>query len=139
MLTGAKKQFLVSGVLFARNDIAILFGGNKRTFLPQAEGVVVAGCFDPRMNPNALREVVVSNGRSATLAAKRLLDQKQSVPIFLRREANCWEYIGRFRAVRYTEDPDEVRSRIYEIIPRIYEKYRKSYGDIRGILFLDEA
>ena len=49
------------------------------------------------------------------------------------------EYVGEFKAAHYTTDKREVSRRIYEIMPRIYETYRKSYGDIRGILFLEEA
>jgi hypothetical protein len=148
-------QQLIEGQALTRRDIAMLFGGNARAFLPRVStGEIVAGCFDPEMNPRAPYEALVHNAPNAILAAKRLLeqngpskilnsginiDQSPGVPIFLRRAPNVWEFVGRHRAVRYTEDPDEVAVRIYEIRPRVYERHARDYGQIRGILFLEEA
>ena len=147
-------QRLVEGQVLARRDIAVLFGGNARAFLPRANrGDIVAGCFDPDMNPRVPYEILVHNAPNAILNAQRFLEQsrvrrrdpksqipnpKLGIPVFLRRAPNVWEYVGRYRAVRYTEDPDQVSIRIYEIRPRIYERHVKAYGQIRGILFLEE-
>ena len=147
-------QRLVEGQVLARRDIAVLFGGNARAFLPRVNGGdIVAGCFDPDMNPRVPYEILVHNAPNAILNAQRFLEQsdltrtnprskisnpKSSVPVFLRRAANVWEYVGRYRAVRYTEDPDQVSIRIYEIRPRVYERHVKAYGQVRGILFLEE-
>jgi hypothetical protein len=133
------RQHLIPGQLLTRRDIAALLGGNSRTFLPQAEGRVVAGCFDPAMNPRVPTEVLVGASRNASLAAKRLIAQGDAVPFFVKRATAQWEYLGDFRAVRFTSNKRQVGQRIYEIMPRIYERYRKSYGDIRGILFLEEC
>ena len=148
-------QQLIEGQVLTRRGIAVLFGGNARAFLPRTiTGEIVAGCFDPEMNPRAPYEALVHNAPNAILAAKRLLEQCDSsgihhsafrihhspgIPIFLRRAPNIWEFVGRHRAVRYTEDPGEVALRIYEIRPRVYERHARDYGQIRGILFLDEA
>ena len=147
-------QRLVEGQVLARRDIAVLFGGNARAFLPRVNGGdIVAGCFDPDMNPRVPYEILVHNAPNAILNAQRFLEQserprvnarskisnlKLGVPVFLRRAPNVWEYVGRYRAVRYTEDPDQVSIRIYEIRPRIYERHVKAYGQVRGILFLEE-
>jgi hypothetical protein len=117
------RHFLIPGQYLDRRDIAALFGGNTRAFLPQSEGQVVAGCFDPKMNPRA---------------ARKFLDLDESLPVFLRRAPACWEYISEFRAVRYSEDQAEVERRVYEIMPRVYEKFVKAYGPIKGILVLEE-
>ena len=139
-------QQLIEGQALTRRDIATLFGGNARAFLPRVStGEIVAGCFDPEMNPRAPYEALVHNAPNAILAAKRLLEQCASaktphlIPVFLRRAPNVWEFVGRHRAVRYTEDPHEVAVRVYEIRPRVYERHARDYGQIRGILFLDEA
>ena len=153
-------QRLIEGQCFTRRDIAALFGGNARAFLPRVNGGdIVAGCFDPEMNPRVPYEILVHNAPNAILNARRFLEQCREgmrqtdtgnlesgicntplgVPVFLRRAPNVWEYVGRHRAVRYTEDPHEVEVRIYEIRPRIYERHVREYGQIRGILFLDEA
>jgi len=154
-----KMQRLIEGQFLTRRDIAVLFGGNARAFLPRVPGgEVVAGCFDPAMNPRAPAEVLVHNAPNAVLAAKRFVQQsrvplgknskiiaagshppQRSVPVFIRLEPNVWEYIGRFRAIRYETDPAQVEERIYEIRPRIYERYVRQYGEMKGILILEEA
>jgi hypothetical protein len=136
-------QRILVGQVFRRRDVAALVGGNARAFLPRvAGGDVVAGCFDPAKNPRAPAEVLVHSAPNAVLAAVRFVEQgrerRGAVPVFLRREPNVWEYVGRYRAGRYVTDPGEVASRIYEINPRIYEKYAREYGEIKCILFLEE-
>ena len=137
-------QRLLVGQVMTRRDIAALFGGNARAFLPRVTGGdVVAGCFDPAKNPRAPAEVLVHSAPNAVLAAQRFVEQGRkrqgAVPVFLRLAPNVWEYIGRYRAVDYVTDPKEVTLRIYEIHPRIYEKYAREYGEMKGILFLEEA
>jgi hypothetical protein len=143
-------QRLIRGQVFTRRDIAALFGGNARAFLPRASGGdVVAGCFDPAMNPRVPAEVLVHNAPNAMLAAKRLVQQSKRtaerpdpaggpVPVFIKLEPNVWEYVGRFRAVGFVTDAAEVARRIYEIRPRVYEKYVREYGEMKGILLLEE-
>ena len=152
-------QRLIEGQCLTRRDISALLGGNARAFLPRVNGGdVVAGCFDPEMNPRVPYEILVHNAPNAILNAQRFLEQSRegirqadtrnlgsgilnsssAVPVFLRRAPNVWEYVGRYRAVRYIEDPDEVSVRIYEIRPRIYERHVRESAQIRGILFLEE-
>jgi hypothetical protein len=165
-------QRLVEGQVLSRRDIAVLFGGNARAFLPRVNGGdIVAGCFDPDMNPRVPYEILVHDAPNAILNARRFLEQSRpqdsppyeggmddtsaggvvlssrfsrsnspsgDIPVFLRRAPNVWEYVGRYRAVSYTEDPDHVSIRVYEIRPRIYERHVKAYGQVRGILFLEE-
>src|SRR5688572_5804795 len=69
-------QRLVEGQVLARRDIAVLFGGNARAFLPRVNGGdIVAGCFDPEMNPRAPYEILVHNAPNAILNAQRFLEQ----------------------------------------------------------------
>ena len=197
-------QRLIEGQVLTRRDIAVLFGGNARAFLPRVTGgEVVAGCFDPAMNPRVPSEVLVHNAPNAILAARRLVQQCRpkkvqspksrvqgsmsqvqsskfqvespgsevysqgpntlhsalhtphsalensalkdsaspsgSIPVFIKLEPNVWEYIGRFRAIRYVTDPAQVAARIYEIRPRVYEKYARTYGEMKGILHLEQT
>lgn len=130
------------GQVFTRQHIATLLGGNNRAFLPRIpKGDIVAGCFDPLMNPRAPYEVLVHNARNALAAAEQFLTQSaaSAIPIFIRHAPNHWEYVGDHRATAYTEDPNEVAVRIYEIAPRLYERHARDYGGMRGILFLEEA
>ena len=131
---------LIYGLLLTRRDISALFGGNARAFLPRiASGEIVAGCFDPRVNPRAPFEVLVHSAPNAILSAKRFVRQCGAVPVFVKLQPNMWEYRGRFRALRYSTNRIEVAARIYEIRPRVYEKHVREYGEMRGILYLEEA
>ena len=137
-------QRLTQGVILTRKDIAALFGGNARAFLPRLKtGEIVAGCFDPVKNPRAPFEALVHSTGNAETNAKRFLEQSMrdfaGVPVFIRLAANVWEYVGNFRAIRYTRNRREVEQRIYEIHPRIYERHTREYGEMRGILFLEEV
>ena len=132
-------QELIHGDVFTRRDIAALFGGNARAFLPRlSSGEIVSGCFDPNVNPRAPHEVLVHSSPNAIANAKRLVRQGGDIPVFIKREPNVWEYRGRFRAVRYSTDKRQVTARIYEIRPRVYEKHVREYGPMRAILFLEE-
>ena len=137
-------QRLTPGVVLTRKDIATLLGGNARGFLPRLKsGEIVAGFFDPVKNPRAPHEALVHSTGNAEINAKRFLRQStldpNGIPVFIRLAANVWEYRGHFRAVRYTKARREVEQRIYEIHPRIYERHVRDYGQMRGILFLEEA
>ena len=56
---------LIYGQVLTRRDISALFGGNARAFLPRlSTGEIVAGCFDPRVNPHAPFEVLVHSTSS---------------------------------------------------------------------------
>jgi hypothetical protein len=133
------KQLLIPGQCLSRRDIAALFGGNTRAFLPKFDGEIVAGCFDPKMNPRAPYEILVSSKSTSILAAKRFVERGKALPIFVRRAASCWEYLAEFHAVKYCDDRNEVNNRIYEIHPRVYQRFEKAYGPVRGVLFLEEA
>jgi hypothetical protein len=131
---------LLFGQVLTRRDIAMLFGGNARAFLPRlSTGEIVVGCFDPRVNPRAPHEVLVHSSPNAIAAAKRFVKQGNGLPIFIKREPNVWEYRGRFRAIRYSTDRRLVASRVYEISPRLYQKHVREYGEMCGVLFLEEA
>jgi hypothetical protein len=137
-------QRIEPGTVFTRKDIAALFGGNARAFLPRLKtGEIVAGCFDPVKNPRAPHEALVHSSGNAEVNARRFLQQSSAdpagMPVFIRLAANVWAYRGNFRAVRYTKSKREVEMRIYEIHPRIYERHVRDYGEIRGILFLEEV
>jgi hypothetical protein len=133
-----RDHHIIPGQFLTRRDIAALFGGNTRTYLPQTAGRIVAGCFDPKMNPRVPHEVLVGTGRLAHAAARRLVEQDEAVPVFIRRAPARWEYAGAFKAVAFSDRPAVVEARLYEVIPRVYETYRKVYGDVAGILFLEE-
>ena len=97
------------GDLYTREQIgAEVGGGDVQSYLPHRDGRVLCGCFDPKVNARAPYEIDLGVGRDVIRYARRLLEQDDAVPVFLRREAFAWEYVGRFRAVQYTADPNDL-------------------------------
>jgi hypothetical protein len=66
-------------------------------YLPHRGGFVVCGCFNPALNPTAPQIVLPGEGPEIERWAEVFADQSQFVPIFLKRDANRWEYVGDYR------------------------------------------
>src|SRR5687767_8819308 len=101
---------LAIGDTFTREDIHLMFGGQIQTYLPHADGKVVCGCFDPsdRMNPNAPQEIYFGEPYETPIidkSASMVFEQGragESIPVFLKRSSNHWEYVGNFLCVGIT-------------------------------------
>lgn len=52
-----------------------MLGGHYQCALPHKNGEVTAGCYDPVMNPNAPKEILVGKGRDKEHYSNRLADQ----------------------------------------------------------------
>lgn len=83
-------------------------GGDLQSYLPHSNGSVLCGCFDPQLNARAPYEIDLGAGRDVIRYAKRLIEQAAFVPVFLKRDAFVWEYVGRFRAVQYNTDASDL-------------------------------
>lgn len=118
------------GEVLSREEISQLFGGNSQHYLPHSKGDVVSGCFDPLKNPNAPKEVLVGSGRDRVKYAKRFVAQNVPVPIFLKRASKQYQFVGYFRAKRYSDDPSEVAQKT---------KNLSSTNEITGVLYLEEV
>jgi hypothetical protein len=83
----------------------------------------------PDMNERAPRIVVVGKGPRIEDKAERFAKADVSIPVYLKRGTNAWEYIGNYRAVSYRTDAETI------------SQYRGSRqrDTVAGILFLDEA
>lgn len=83
-------------------------GGDLQSYLPHSNGNVLCGCFDPNINARAPYEIDLGAGPDVIRYAKRLLEQESPVPVFLKRDAAAWEYVGRFRAVQYNVETTDL-------------------------------
>ncbi|MGA3209525.1 MAG: hypothetical protein ABSE05_17085 [Syntrophales bacterium] len=78
----------VPNVPYTRADIQHMVGGEMQTYLPQRDGIILAGCFTiDKMNPSAPAEVQAGN--LPKVAAKAILLSQQPntrFPVFLKQK-----------------------------------------------------
>lgn len=84
----------VPNVPYTRSDIQHMVGGEIQTYLPQKNGIILAGCFTIyQMNPGAPEEVQA--GKLPKVAAKALLLSRQpdtKFPVFLKQKRSDRNY-----------------------------------------------
>jgi hypothetical protein len=83
-------------------------GGGLTEFLPHRDGRVVAGCFNPAVNPEAPYVVVVGPGSNARRWADAFVEQAEPVPVFLKDDVQRWRYVGAYRVGRRVVDPGKI-------------------------------
>lgn len=100
---------LVVGRTFTRVEIrAVVGGGDLQSYLPQANGRAIAGCFDPELNLRAPIEIDVGPGPVVVKSAKALVESGDTIPVFLKRAPNAWEFVGLFTAKGYSEAREDL-------------------------------
>lgn len=97
---------------YTREQIHDAVGGGLTEALPHRDGRVVAACLDPRINPGAPELVAVGNSPNAQRWAGVFAEQREPVPIFLKDGVQRWRYVGDFRVVGQTADPEELRAHV---------------------------
>src|SRR4051794_28738604 len=86
--------------LYSRAEIAnLLGGGTVQSYMPTKGTRVLAGCFRTEVNPDAPRIVLVGIGPRIERAARLLMEQKEPIPVFLKRASKAYEYVGFWRAI----------------------------------------
>src|SRR5688500_6638789 len=85
------------GRRYEREYIHSQLGGDLQSYLPHVDGVVVCGCFDPDLNPDAPDVVLVGRAPEVERWAAVFAGQKSFVPVFLKRASKAWEFAGWFR------------------------------------------
>jgi hypothetical protein len=107
-ITWEDPPLFVLGRKYSRKQIKAVLGGNEIEYLPTQDGRVVCGCFTPDHNPEAPDIVIPGNGPVVRREAKQFCAQDWPVPIFIRRRANEWEYVGHYKAERFSTDPADI-------------------------------
>jgi hypothetical protein len=104
---GPTTDDLEMGRRYSRTEIRRLVGGGGLLdYLPSKGNQILAGCFRTDLNPEAPRVVLVGIGPRIERAAELLVEQGASIPVFLKRFTNEWEYAGSWRATRLAEDEE---------------------------------
>ena len=82
---------------YTRQEIHDLVGGGSlQSYLPTLEGVVLFACLRRDTNPGAPRIILPGTGSGIEAAARLLRGQRGSIPVFIKEEANAWEYVGMY-------------------------------------------
>ena len=84
------------GQHYTREEIAAAHGGSAVEYLPRVGGRVVCACLrtDPDYNPEAPRVILPGRGPVIEESAAALIEQRGPIPVYLRRAASAWEYVG---------------------------------------------
>lgn len=85
------------GFEYTRDDIHSQFGGSKQSYLPTKGGLVVAACLTKDLNSRAPQVILCGRGPIIESSGAMLASQGGSIPVFLKRAVNRWEFQGRFR------------------------------------------
>lgn len=95
----------ILGLAYTRAAIHAQCGGNPQTYLPTKDGVVVAACLRLDLNPRAPDVILCGSGPRIRQAGEFLFEQRQPIPVFIKRAAHRWVYQGQFQVAASITDP----------------------------------
>lgn len=113
---------------YTRSDIHAAVGGSVQAYLPTLGKAVVAACLNPAQNPQAPEVVLVGRGPRIEATAEQFVRQGSAVPTFVKRQANQWEFVGDYWAVRQCFDSNEIEH---------HARTAGRVGDVTSVLFLE--
>lgn len=90
------------GEKYTRQQIQAHLGGEQSSYLPRAFGKIVCGCFDPSKDPEAPLVVLPGDKAGVIARAKTAVATEKAVPIFLKRAAKLWEFVGPHEFVKFS-------------------------------------
>jgi hypothetical protein len=93
---------------YTRQEIAAEHGGGIIEYLPHANGKVVCACLRLDYNPDAPTVVLPGHDPDVQHWASVLCEQGGSVPVYLKRSTNAWEYVGLYEVERWSQLPSEI-------------------------------
>jgi hypothetical protein len=93
---------------YTRRQINAHVGGSLISYLPIADGRVVAACLRIDTNPDAPNIILPGTGQGIEGAARCLVAQHSAVPVFIRRGPYRWEYVGDYVVKRWSHDAAEI-------------------------------
>lgn len=123
----------IIGELYTRREICDALGGEMQTYLPQNDGIIVAGCFRSTMNPDVPKEVQVGNAPKVMKKAQILSKQDDKrIPVFIKQmkmkgTGRIWKYAGVYEFDGLFDDED--------ILTEAEEKSER-YGELAYVLRL---
>src|SRR5271165_4267462 len=98
----------IRGQSYTREEIAAEFGGGVIEYLPIAGGKIAAACLRLDYNPEAPNVILAGQGEQVQQAAQALCEQGGPIPVFIKREARAWEYVGDYEVEDSSTDPSVI-------------------------------
>ena len=99
---------LAPGREYTRMQSHRMLGGGVQEYLPSVGGRIVCGCFRQDVNPLAPDVVFAGAGPRIRQTARWLCEQGGSIPVFLKRGVNRWQYVGDYSVRDWSEAPDVI-------------------------------
>jgi hypothetical protein len=88
------------GKAYKRQRISRLLGGGLQDYLPHQGGRITYGAFSLDLNPEAPSIVLPGSGPEIEKWAAVFAEQRDPVPVFVKKRANEWFYMGHYRCVQ---------------------------------------
>ena len=101
-------MIFVEGQSYTRQEINAQLGGEVQHYLPTSDGRIVCGCFNSKLNPEAPEIILAGNGPVIMKKAGMLCEQGGSIPVFMKRAVNGWEYVGFYKLTDWTESAEVI-------------------------------
>jgi hypothetical protein len=92
----------VVGELYSPREQYEMHGGNQQRCAPDKDGRVLLLRVKPHLNPDAPR--IIDWEASNDPWVKTIAEQDGTLPVYVFRRPNAWEYMGRFRVARVATD-----------------------------------
>ena len=99
----------VIGNLYSPKEQSDMHGGNLQQCAPMKEGRVLLLRLRPDHNPDA--PYIVDWGLPNDERVQLIADQGGTLPVYVRRRANGWEYMGQFRVAHVATEATTRRER----------------------------
>jgi hypothetical protein len=115
---------------YSREEIRDVLGGGIEEYLPTSHGKVVCGAFRADGNPDAPMVILPGFGPKREKSAELFNSQGTAIPVFLKRAANQWQYVGDFRVKRLSRDPVEIAE---------HAARANRQNDVSMVLFLERS
>ncbi len=101
----------VIGNLYSPKDQSDMHGGNQQQCAPMKEGRVLLLRVKRDHNPNAPYIVDWEDSNSPRVPLIEKQTQQKPLPVYVRKRANEWKYMGRFRVTRVAIDDETLAER----------------------------
>jgi hypothetical protein len=109
LMPGHAQSHFRKGSVYTHQDLIDAFGGEVKggIFLPTRDGRVVCGCITMDMNPEAPECILIGDKPRVVARAEKMAAQGGTIPIFIKRGVNQWEFRGPYDFVRISHDPGD--------------------------------
>ncbi|WP_027716497.1 hypothetical protein [Desulfuromonas sp. TF] len=101
---------LIVGDILTRKELADAVGAGGDSCLLHKNSVVVAIALNPDKNPDSPHVLLVGKGPHKERYARSFLDSAASVPTFIKKAADQWQYMGMFRGISLDHSPASIKA-----------------------------